>query len=94
VDLSFDAGVYDDDVALKDVVLDDRTARAYELEGGFDVFPPDAFRAGTRDVLEFGRTGYGVEPSDDAEGSYSPILDDEDDLGIEPPDDDLGDDDD
>lgn len=92
VDLSFDAGVYDDDVALKDVVLDDRTARAYELEGGFDVFPPDAAYRSNRDVLDYGRTGYGLERSDDGDGSYSPILDDEDDYSA--PSDDVDEDDD
>ncbi len=66
VDLSYEAGLYEDDV-LSDVVLDDRTARTYELEGGFDVFPADGVR---REGGDFARPTYGF-------GS-SAILGDED----------------
>jgi DNA-directed RNA polymerase subunit beta' len=70
-------GVYDDD-DLSDVVLDDQTARTYEREAGFDVFPPLGGRGGS----EFGDFGasYGMQPdSEDEDDSYSPILDDGDD---------------
>jgi DNA-directed RNA polymerase subunit beta' len=36
VDVTYDSSLYDDDLDLKDVVLDDRTARAYSLENGLD----------------------------------------------------------
>jgi DNA-directed RNA polymerase subunit beta' len=36
VDLTYDTAIYDDDVDFKDVVLDDRTARTYSLENGFE----------------------------------------------------------
>ncbi|MBD1868280.1 DNA-directed RNA polymerase subunit beta' [Oculatella sp. FACHB-28] len=85
LDLSFDGSVFDDDVDLKDVVLDDRTARTYELEGGFDVFPPpEGLRSGRDEILEpissrppgfsFGSQ---ESPEEDEEDSYSPILDDD-----------------
>jgi DNA-directed RNA polymerase subunit beta' len=85
IDLGFDGGVFDGDVDLKDVVLDDRTARTYELEGGLDVFPRgDLQHRGQDDEDEeildtpMGRSGYGLfganrPPSD----GYSQILDDD-----------------
>jgi DNA-directed RNA polymerase subunit beta' len=78
IDLSYDGSVYDDEVDLKDVVLDDRTARTYDLEGGFDVFPPDNVNR-SRDSLLYGRPSYGFDQGDNE--PYSPILDDEDDFG-------------
>ena len=33
----FDAAFLDEEMNLQDVVLDDRTARTYDLEGGLDV---------------------------------------------------------
>jgi DNA-directed RNA polymerase subunit beta' len=68
VDLSYDGiSVFEDDADLRDVVLDDRTARAYGLEGS--------------DTLDdrpgFSFEGFGM----DAKPGYtSPILDDDDDL--------------
>jgi DNA-directed RNA polymerase subunit beta' len=59
-------------------VLDDRTARTYDLEGGFDVFPPDNVNR-NRDSLLYGRPSYGFDQSDNE--PYSPILDDEGDFG-------------
>ncbi len=78
VDLNFDGSVFDDEVDLKDVVLDDRTARTYELEGGFDVFPPTSRRVGA-DEPDGGRLKYGFESSDSEEDddSYSPIIEDD-----------------
>jgi DNA-directed RNA polymerase subunit beta' len=86
IDLSYEAGIYDDDVDLKDMVLDDRTARTYELEGGFDVFPADPALRGDREVVgdfsrlnkDFNRSNYGLDTLGD--DSYSPILDEDDDF--------------
>ncbi|MBE9179193.1 DNA-directed RNA polymerase subunit beta' [Oculatella sp. LEGE 06141] len=79
VDLTYDGSVFEDDVSLQDVVLDDRTARTYELEGGFDMFPPSP-GAPARDRqeggLDFTRSSYGFGSNGD---DYSPILDDDDD---------------
>ncbi|MGP1385083.1 MAG: DNA-directed RNA polymerase subunit beta' [Thainema sp.] len=49
VDITYEGTVFDEN--LEDVVLDDRTARTYDLEGGFDVF-----KASGRD-LAGGRDG-------------------------------------
>ncbi|MGG6293157.1 DNA-directed RNA polymerase subunit beta' [Leptolyngbya sp. AN02str] len=90
IDLTYEGSVFEDDMTLGDVVLDDRTARTYELEGGFDVFPTEALRNSGSD---FSRGSYGF-------GSGSPILDDEggfDELvgggSAEEEEDDMGDDD-
>lgn len=45
-DLPYDAAFYDDGLDLKDVVLDDRTARAYSLENGLEERPSYAFGMG------------------------------------------------
>ncbi len=82
VDLSYDGNVFDGDVDLKDVVLDDRTARTYELEGGLDVFPRGDFEhRGPNGGLESagGRPSYSAFTSSrEASDPYSPILEDED----------------
>ncbi|MBW4654272.1 MAG: DNA-directed RNA polymerase subunit beta' [Kaiparowitsia implicata GSE-PSE-MK54-09C] len=72
MDLSYEGGVLEDDMTLGDVVLDDRTARTYELEGGFDVFPAE----GARNGGEFSRGNYGF-------GSAPAPSNDDDDLGDE-----------
>ena len=65
VDLSYDGiSVFDDDADLKDVVLDDRTARSYGLDS-FDERPSYTF------------DNFGVTPAVDAE-PFSPILADDD----------------
>jgi DNA-directed RNA polymerase subunit beta' len=68
-------GMYDDD-DLSDVVLDDHTARTYEREAGFDVFPP----LGGRTEAEFGDFGanYGA-PVDEEDDTFSSTPDDSDD---------------
>ena len=38
IDPNFENAFLDDDMALKDMVLDDRTARAYDREGSLDLF--------------------------------------------------------
>jgi DNA-directed RNA polymerase subunit beta' len=66
VDLSYDGiGVFDDDADLKDVVLDDRTARSYGLDS-FDERPSYTFD-------NFGVVGAAAEIE-----PLSPILDDDD----------------
>ncbi|MBD2092831.1 DNA-directed RNA polymerase subunit beta' [Microcoleus sp. FACHB-1515] len=81
-ELGYDNGYLEDD-DLKDVVLDDRTARSYDFEGGFDVFANEMI-GGTRDGNgEAARPTFGFgasdAPSDDDDG-FSPIIDDDDDF--------------
>jgi DNA-directed RNA polymerase subunit beta' len=67
VDLSYDGlGVFDDDADLRDVVLDDRTARSYGLES-------------LEDRPAFGFE-YGMGMTDGKTDYVSPILDDGDDF--------------
>lgn len=82
VDLTYDGiTMFDDDADLKDVVLDDRTARAYGLDN-FDDRPNFSFDS------------FGMTPDSPA---FSPILDDDDlisdDMGDDGDDDDEDDDD-
>jgi DNA-directed RNA polymerase subunit beta' len=81
VDLSYENGFYDEDLNLKDdMVLDDRTARTYELEAGLDIFP-DARRDNREGMNYGGSSGYGMDQEDDeADDDYSSaaILNDED----------------
>ncbi|MEA5464155.1 DNA-directed RNA polymerase subunit beta' [Leptothoe sp. PORK10 BA2] len=68
MDPSFDKAFLADDIALQDMVLDDRTARVYDREGGLNMFADDMM--GTK------------EPDDDLLGATelqelpSPFLDD------------------
>lgn len=86
IDLSLEGALYDDE-ELKDVVLDDRTARTYDLEGGFDVFPPpDPNRSPIMGDYG-GRPSYGFNRLGDDEDPYSAaILEDEDDYSSSPSD--------
>ena len=82
VDLSYENGYLEDD-DLKDVVLDDRTARTYDLEGGFDVFATEMI-GGDRNREGNGETprpafNFGNSPSDEDDDVLSPIINDEDD---------------
>jgi DNA-directed RNA polymerase subunit beta' len=64
IDLAFDGTtVFDEDVDLKDVVLDDRTARSYGLDGTFEDRPSFSFE--------------GLTMPSDTETSSSAILDDD-----------------
>lgn len=78
VDFSYEGNVYDDDVDLKDIVLDDRTARTYDLERGFDMFPVDALRD-RPEATNVNRPSYSLGQGDE-EDTYSPIIDDGDDF--------------
>ncbi|MBF2085202.1 DNA-directed RNA polymerase subunit beta' [Thermoleptolyngbya sp. C42_A2020_037] len=60
-----------DDMGLSDVVLDDLTARSYDLDSGFDVFPPPE-GLGMREGTEFPRPSHGF--GDDA---FSGVLEDD-----------------
>jgi DNA-directed RNA polymerase subunit beta' len=75
IDPIYEGSVFEDDVDLTDVVLDDRTARTYEREGGFDVFPAPSFR--DRNAEGGGDYGasYGMKRDDD---NFSSILEDDD----------------
>lgn len=78
VDLSYEGlGVFDDEADLRDVVLDDRTARSYGLDS-LEERPTFGFEYGMTD----GKNDY-----------VSPILDDGDDFISDDMDDDDGDDD-
>ncbi|MBF2078273.1 MAG: DNA-directed RNA polymerase subunit beta' [Synechococcales cyanobacterium T60_A2020_003] len=59
-----------DDGEIPDIVLDDRTARTYEMEGGLDMFPSDMMRGGVDSRLD--RSKY----SSQGTRFSSPVIDD------------------
>ncbi|WP_088890808.1 DNA-directed RNA polymerase subunit beta' [Leptolyngbya ohadii] len=63
IDPIYENTLFEEDMDLSDVVLDDRTARTFEREAGFDVFP----------VRDRGDGDYGASYVDDDLGS---VLDD------------------
>jgi DNA-directed RNA polymerase subunit beta' len=67
-DLSLEPPILDDG-EIPDIVLDDRTARTYEMEGGLDMFPNDLGRGGMDSRLD--RTKYG-----NGNRFPSPVIDD------------------
>ncbi|MFQ3616874.1 MAG: DNA-directed RNA polymerase subunit beta' [Cyanobacteriota bacterium] len=76
-----------DDMGLSDVVLDDLTARSYDLDSGFDMFPPPE-GLGMREGTEFPRPSHGF-----GNEAFSSVLED-DELADEYEDDDGEDEDD
>ncbi|MGB3492232.1 MAG: DNA-directed RNA polymerase subunit beta' [Elainellaceae cyanobacterium] len=85
-DAGFDNAVIEGDFDIKDVVLDDQTARTYELEAGMDVFPPSeiAKRHVSDDDTELvggssSFTGYGQRPNG-SDNLNASILDDGSDI--------------
>lgn len=78
VDPLYENDVFEGDVDLSDVVLDDRTARTYEREGGFDGFSPIGGRTPPEPAGDFG-AAYSpvVSADDDEEDPFSPILEDD-----------------
>ncbi len=72
-DLSQEPSVFDESLDLQDVVLDDRTARTYELEGGLDVFPADIAR--NRGQFPSNRPNYNLG-GDFQDDDYSQVIDD------------------
>ncbi|MCU0565134.1 MAG: DNA-directed RNA polymerase subunit beta' [Oculatellaceae cyanobacterium Prado106] len=85
LDPIYETGVFEDELDLSDVVLDDRTARSYERDGGFDIFPTP-FRDRPPEG-DFG-ANYGGANRD---AFTSAILDDDEDFTA--PSDDVDDDD-
>ncbi|WAL60338.1 DNA-directed RNA polymerase subunit beta' [Thermocoleostomius sinensis] len=75
IDPIYEGTVFEDDLDLSDVVLDDRTARNYEREGGFDVFPTPGMRA--PETGDYGRS-YGMMREDEEEDTYSSAIIDDD----------------
>lgn len=82
VDLSYENGYLEDD-DLKDVVLDDRTARTYDIEGGFDVFASEMVggdRPRPEGNGEAPRPTYGFGGSvDDEDDALTPLVNDDED---------------
>jgi DNA-directed RNA polymerase subunit beta' len=82
IDPIYDGSSFEDELDLMtDVVLDDRTARSYERDGGFDVFPTPFRAAPVEPVGDFGASfGKGdAAVLDDEEDAYSsPDVDDDD----------------
>ncbi|HEY9815956.1 MAG TPA: DNA-directed RNA polymerase subunit beta'', partial [Candidatus Obscuribacterales bacterium] len=72
-DPSQEPSVFDESLDLQDVVLDDRTARTYELEGGLDVFPADIAR--NRGQFPANRPNYNLG-GDFQDDDYSQVIDD------------------
>ena len=80
LDPYYEGGMLEEDVVLDDVVLDDRTARSYERDGGYDVFSPISGREPEPEA-GFGAT---FSPAPEAElaeeeDTYSPVLEEESD---------------
>ena len=88
IDPIYDGSSFEDELDLMtDVVLDDRTARSYERDGGFDVFPTP-FRAAVvpEPVGDFGASFGKVDTAaviDDEDDEYSPPDVDDDDMDEE-----------
>ncbi|NJO40111.1 MAG: DNA-directed RNA polymerase subunit beta' [Cyanobacteria bacterium CRU_2_1] len=80
LDPIYEGAVFEEDVDLTDVVLDDRTARTYEREGGFEVFPPPGVRDRPSEG-DYGRSYNTNRNEEEEEDAYSSaIIDDEDDF--------------
>jgi DNA-directed RNA polymerase subunit beta' len=86
IDPIYDPAVFDDDTDLSDIVLDDRTARSFGLEelSGFEERPSFSFESfgGGLDDDDVLLSPSAPSPSAPAPSpsSYSPLLDDDDDL--------------
>jgi len=82
---TFEASILDNELDLKDVVLDDNTARTYELEGGLDPFPadPSARRQVADEDTELvgGNMSYTNFNPRPPSSTASPFIDDGTDLG-------------
>ncbi|MEO0756896.1 MAG: DNA-directed RNA polymerase subunit beta' [Cyanobacteria bacterium J06648_16] len=71
LDPNFEGAFLDDDIALQDMVLDDRTARAYDREGSLDMFAGEG-KVGSADAAAKPAAGNG-QPA----ALPSPFLDDD-----------------
>lgn len=76
IDPIYEGTVFEEDVDLSDVVLDDRTARNYEREGGFDVFPSNGGGMRSGEPADFGRS-YGFRRDEEDDDYSSAIIDDD-----------------
>lgn len=74
VDNSFESAILDDDMSLQDVVLDDRTARSYELEGNLGVLSDDEMIGG----LSMDEPGTRRNLSNTNGGGNNGMIDDDD----------------
>ncbi|MGF1567301.1 MAG: DNA-directed RNA polymerase subunit beta' [Nodosilinea sp.] len=80
VDNGYDSAIIDDDMVLQDVVLDDRTARNYDLEGNLGMLTDDDMIGGGGMTIEEGspRRATGAEDEDDlALLGDMPLIDDD-----------------
>jgi DNA-directed RNA polymerase subunit beta' len=75
LDASLDAAILNDDMTIQDVVLDDRTARNYDLEGNLGMFAGDEMIGG-RTLDENGERRMPSSSGDDNGGSEMMIDDD------------------
>jgi DNA-directed RNA polymerase subunit beta' len=78
VDPIYEGAVFEEDMDLSDVVLDDRTARSYDRDGGFEVFPP--LRTPAPEIADYGAS-FSIKrdiEEDDEDSLTSAIIDDED----------------
>jgi DNA-directed RNA polymerase subunit beta' len=79
IDPIYEGSVFEDDIDLSDVVLDDRTARTYDRDGGFEVFPPPGLRS--PEPADYGASfggRRGNEEEDEDDSYSSALIDDED----------------
>jgi DNA-directed RNA polymerase subunit beta' len=76
IDTSFESAILDDDMVLQDVVLDDRTARSYDVEGNLNMLSDDEM-VGGRSVAD----GTTRRPTAEGEGNggagAAPMIDDD-----------------
>ncbi len=79
VDSGYESAILDDDMILQDVVLDDRTARNYDLEGSLGMLGDDEMIGGSMEE-EKSKTD---DDDDDDQSPNGNILDDDDDLLID-----------
>lgn len=84
-DAAYDGAILDDDLSLQEVVLDDRTARTYELEGNFGMLPDDeviGIGGGLGTPIQFEEDEEAIDIDDEelarGLGSSPSILDDDD----------------
>ena len=78
VDNSFDSAILDDDMILQDVVLDDRTARNYDIEGSLNMLADDEMIGGRSVADGTNHRPNGDEDGDDNGNGGRPMLDDDD----------------
>ncbi|MBD1860483.1 MULTISPECIES: DNA-directed RNA polymerase subunit beta' [Trichocoleus] len=80
IDLTFDGtSVFDEDADLRDVVLDDRTARSYGLDGAFDDRPNFSFESFTAPVPGDEKPTSAILDDDELiDDEFTDVVDDDD----------------